>query len=81
MLTDASLSAGEWVSTCAGRLLLKVNLRNTLDLLGLVLTVHLHLAGWCMKGVLRVLQQVKQPQQKTDGSADSQTRNRLILDS
>ena len=78
MLTDASLSAGEWVSTCAGRLLLKVNLRNTLDLLGLVLTVHLHLAGWCMKGVL---QQVKLPQQKTDGSADSQTRNGLILDS
>jgi hypothetical protein len=63
------------------RLLLKVNLRNTLDLLGLVLTVHLHLAGWCMKGVLRMLQQVKLPQQKTDGSADSQTRNGLILDS
>jgi hypothetical protein len=63
------------------RLLLKVNLRNTLDLLGLILTIHLHLTGWCVKGVLRVLQQVKQPQQKTDGLADSQTRNRLILDS
>jgi len=42
-------------------LLLKVNLRNTLDLLGLILTVHLHLIGWCVKGVLRVLQHVKLP--------------------
>ena len=39
-------------------LLLKVNLRNTLDLLGLVLTVHLHLVGWCVKGIRRVLQLV-----------------------
>ena len=32
-----------------------------MDLLGLVLTVHLHLAGWCVKGVLRVLQLVELP--------------------
>jgi hypothetical protein len=43
------------------RLLLEVNLRNTLDLLRLVLTVHLHLVGWCVKGVLLVLQHVKLP--------------------
>ena len=43
------------------RLLLKVKLENTLDLLGLVLTVHLHLVGWCVKGVLRLLQLVELP--------------------
>jgi hypothetical protein len=29
------------------RLVLKVHLRNTLDLLRLLLTIHLHGAGWC----------------------------------
>ena len=43
------------------RLLLKVNLRHTLNLLGLVLTVHLHLVGWCVKGSLRVLHLVELP--------------------
>ena len=43
------------------RLLLEVNLGNTLDLLRLVLTVHLHLVGWCVKGILRVLQLVELP--------------------
>jgi len=43
------------------RLLLEVNLGKTLDLLRLVLTVHLHLAGWCVKGVLRVLHLVELP--------------------
>jgi len=42
-------------------LLLEVHLRNTLDLLGLILTIHLHLAGWCVKGVLRVLHLVELP--------------------
>jgi hypothetical protein len=42
-------------------LLLKVNLRNTLDLLGLVLTIHLHLVEWCAKGILRVLHLVELP--------------------
>jgi len=43
------------------RLLLKVDLRHALNLLGLILTVHLHLVGWCVKGVLRVLQLVELP--------------------
>ena len=43
------------------RLLLKVNLRNTLDLLELVLTVHLHLVRWCVKGILRMLYLVELP--------------------
>ena len=43
------------------RLVLGVHLRNALDLLGLVLTVHLHLVGWCVKGILRVLYLVELP--------------------
>ena len=43
------------------RLVLRVHLRNTLDLLGLVLPVHLHLVGWCVKGILRVLHLVELP--------------------
>ena len=43
------------------RLLLKVDLRHTLNLLGLVLTIHLHLIGWCVKGILRVLHLVELP--------------------
>ena len=42
-------------------LVLGVHLRNALDLLGLVLTVHLHLVGWCVKGILRVLHLVELP--------------------
>ena len=42
-------------------LFLKVDLGNTLDLLRLILTVHLHLIGWCVKGVLRVLHLVELP--------------------
>ena len=43
------------------RLVLGVHLRNSLDLLGLVLTVHLHLVGWCVEGILRVLYPVELP--------------------
>ena len=43
------------------RLVLGVHLRNALDLLGLILTVHLHLVGWCVKGILRVLYLVELP--------------------
>ena len=38
------------------RLLLKVHLRNTLDLLGLLLTIHLHRAGWCVKSNLHLVE-------------------------
>ena len=38
------------------RLLLEVHLRNTLDLLGLLLTIHLHLAGWCVKSLLHLVE-------------------------
>ena len=43
------------------RLVLGVHLRNALYLLGHVLTVHLHLVGWCVKGILRVLYLVELP--------------------
>ena len=43
------------------RLVLRVHLRNALDLLGLILTVHLHLVRWCVKGILRVLYLVELP--------------------
>ena len=43
------------------RLVLRAHLRNALDLMGLVLTVHLHLVGWCVKGILRVLYRVELP--------------------
>ena len=43
------------------RLVLEVHLRNALDLLGLVLTVHLHLVRWCVKGILRVLYLMELP--------------------
>ena len=38
------------------RLLLEVRLRNTLDLLGLLLTIHLHRAGWCVKSNLHLVE-------------------------
>ena len=42
-------------------LVLRVHLRNALDLLGLILTNHPHLVGWCVKGILRVLHLVELP--------------------
>jgi hypothetical protein len=36
--------------------LLEVNVRNALHLLGLLLTFHLHLVGWDMKSVLLVVE-------------------------
>ena len=38
------------------RLLLKVHLRDTLYLLGLLLTIHLHRAGWCVKSNLHLVE-------------------------
>ena len=37
-------------------LILKVHLRNTLDLLRLLLTIHLHRAGWCVLSNLHLVE-------------------------
>ena len=37
-------------------LLLDVHLQNTLDRLGLLLTIHLHRAGWCVKSNLHLVE-------------------------
>ena len=42
-------------------LILEVHLENTMHLLGLVLSIHLHHFGWRMNSVLRMLLQVKLP--------------------
>ena len=57
MLIDASLAAGECLDRRGLRcLLLEVHLRDTLDLLGLLLTIRLHLGRWCVKSILHLVE-------------------------
>ena len=37
-------------------MLLKVDVRYALHLLGLLLTIHLHRAGWCVKSILHLVE-------------------------
>jgi len=37
-------------------MLLRVHFRDTLDLLGLLLTIHLHRAGWCVLSNLHLVE-------------------------